>query len=207
MHPLATTKPLPRQTQKHKASDAALPAARQFYERRNPASGTSASSAKMQKGRQVFELLPESTIAKKACSICLISHRVAGRMTRESHLTRSSHPAQGKSRPSQSSQPLPSLLEDARKTVGLAMSVHLRALPISAVTWLIHIISPASFSLVLWQTLKRPRSWEWPSLSAPLSHAAATAHCAQSTRCRQFSAARLLPSNSVYFVHCMLSIH
>ena len=92
MHPLAATKPLPRQTQKHKASDAALPAASQFYERRKPAS---ALPRYRRVGRYLqdsrFWLLSKSTIAKKPCSVCPISHRVDGRMTRDSHLTRSSN--------------------------------------------------------------------------------------------------------------------
>ncbi|XTI83601.1 hypothetical protein V2W45_119127 [Cenococcum geophilum] len=146
MHPLAT-KPLPRQTQKHKASDAALPAASQFYERRNPASGTSASSAKTQKGRQVFQLLPESTIAKKACSICLISHRVAGRMTRESHLTRSSHP---------------SLPHESKGSRG-RRSRRSRC----PACWKMQEKRPGSFSLVLWQTLKNGQAHLHPFRTLP----------------------------------------
>ena len=168
----------------------------------NGATQRLAPSAKMLKGRRVFyegfQILAalreqhsqKSLLNQSDLSPCCWSHdpRIAPNATVPPKPTPREQGKERPSRPSRSSLPSPSLLEDARKTVGPAMSVHLRALPISAVTWLIHIISPGSFSLVLKQTLKRLPSWEWPGLSAPLSHAAATAHCTQSTRCWHCSA-------------------
>ena len=127
-------------------------------------------SAKIQKGRRVFYEgfqilagLREHHSQKKSLlnlsdlSPCCWSHdpRIAPNAIVPPKPTSREQGKERPSRPSRSSLPSPSLLEDARKTVGPAMSVHLRALPISAVTWLIHIISPGSSSLVLKQTLKR----------------------------------------------------